>query len=104
MIPILTREEVQEKLNNKETFILDFYADWCGPCRMLSESLNTLLNEEKDFPIYKFNIEDDKDFAVQHGVRSIPFLKFFKEGEDFKQKVGMISNQIIKEEYQSMLN
>lgn len=104
MIQVLTREEVQQKLNNKETFVLDFYADWCGPCRMLGQNLTSLLSEQKDFPIYKFDIEADREFAVQHGVRSIPFLKFFKEGEDFKQKVGMVSNQIIKEEYQSMLN
>ena len=54
MIQVLTREEVQQKLSNKETFILDFYADWCGPCRMLGQNLTALLSEEKDFPIYKF--------------------------------------------------
>jgi thioredoxin 1 len=104
MIQVLTRQEVQSKLDNGETFVLDFYADWCGPCKMLGQNLMALVSEETNFPIYKFDIEADREFAVQHGVRSIPFIKFFKEGKDFKQKVGVIPNQLIKEEYESMLN
>ena len=45
MIQVLTREEVQSKLDNGETFVLDFYADWCGPCKMLGQNLTNLVSE-----------------------------------------------------------
>jgi thioredoxin 1 len=91
----LTSTQIKEKLNSKETFILDFYADWCGPCKMMTRNIEMaegLLKEGnvKQTPIYKFDVESDKDFAIQMGIRSIPTLKVIKEGEIIKTSTGVL--------------
>ena len=91
----LTSNQIQEKINSKETFILDFYADWCGPCKMMMRNIEmaeNLLKEgnTKQIPIYKFDVESDKDFAAQMGIRSIPTLKVVKEGEIVKTSTGVL--------------
>jgi thioredoxin 1 len=96
----LTSEELQSKIDSGEKFIVDLYADWCGPCRMLGpivEKVSNKLKEEgSDVSIYKFNIEEDKDMASRLGVRSIPALKGFNGGENVINKVGLISeNQLM---------
>lgn len=97
----LTSEELQSKIESGEKFIVDLYADWCGPCRMLGpivEKVSNKLKEEgSDVSIYKFNIEEDKDMAGKLGVRSIPALKGFKGGKNIVNKVGLISeNQLME--------
>jgi thioredoxin 1 len=97
----LTSEELKNKIESGEKFIVDLYADWCGPCRMLSpivEKVSNKLKEEgHEVSIYKFNIEEDREMASMLGVRSIPALKGFNGGENVINKVGLISeNQLIE--------
>lgn len=96
----LDSKQLKEKINSGEKFIVDMYADWCGPCRMLSpliEQLSNKLKEEgSEVSIYKFNIEEGREMAVELGVRSIPALKGFNGGENVVNKVGLVSeNQIM---------
>ena len=95
----LTSNQIQEKINSKETFILDFYADWCGPCRVLGpivESASVKLEQSgSKVNVYKYNIEEDRDFALELGVRSIPTIKAFKNGEQVKNTVGVVQENVI---------
>jgi len=91
----LTSNQIKEKISSKETFILDFYADWCAPCKMMMRNIEmaeNLLKESntRQVPIYKYDIESDKDFTMQMGIRSIPTLKVVKEGEIIKTNTGIL--------------
>ena len=91
----LTSEELQQKIDNGEKFIVDLYADWCGPCRMIGpivEKVSQQLKEEgSEISVYKFDIEQDKEMAVRLGVRSIPAIKAFNGGEVIVNKIGVIT-------------
>ena len=104
---VLTSNELKEKINNGETFIVDMYADWCGPCRVLGpivERVSKKLQEENaEIGVYKFDIESDKEFAVSMGIRSIPTIKAFKGGEQVTTKVGVIQENDLMSMAKSML-
>jgi len=93
----LTPTELREKIENGEKFIVDMYADWCGPCRMLGPIVENvskqLLEAEHEVKIYKFNIEQDKHLSAELGVRSIPTIKAFCCGENVETKVGIMNEQ-----------
>lgn len=91
---VLTSIELREKINNGEKFIVDMYADWCGPCRILGPIVEKvgqkLVEEGSEVSVYKFDIETDKDLALELGVRSIPTIKAFKDGKLVETKVGVL--------------
>lgn len=91
---VLTSSELKEKINNGETFIVDMYAEWCGPCKVLGpivEKVFKKLQEQNvNINLYKFDIESDKGYAMSLGIRSIPTIKAFKGGEQVITKVGVI--------------
>lgn len=80
--------ELKERLNNKETMVVDFFATWCGPCKMLSEELNKV---ESEYPIYKVNVEEDVELSKLMGIRSVPAIKYIKEGEVVSTSIGLKS-------------
>jgi thioredoxin 1 len=94
---VLTSEELKQKIDSGEKFIVDMYADWCGPCLVLGpivERVSQKLEEEgHEVKVYKFNIESDKDLAVQLGVRSIPTIKVFDGGKVVDNRVGILQEQ-----------
>jgi len=95
----ITTEELQTKIDSGEKFLVDLYADWCGPCRMMSpvvESASKRLEvENNEVKIYKFNIEEDREMAAKLGVRSIPTIMAFSDGEKKTLKVGLLNEQQI---------
>ena len=68
--------------------LLDFYADWCGPCRMLSPVLNAIASEREDIVIGKINVDEEPSLAAKFGVISIPMLVVMREGKVVSQSVG----------------
>lgn len=95
----LTTQEFKNKLEFKEKFIVDFFAEWCGPCSVLwpiveSASLKFEQSGSK-VNVYKYNIEEDREFALELGVRSIPTIKAFKNGEQVKNTVGVVQENVI---------
>lgn len=98
----LTTQELKEKINSQENFIVDFYADWCGPCKVMIRNLEKVqesisLNQDVNNPnIYKFNIDMDKEFSMNEmGIRSIPTIKFFNNGEEYFSKTGIMQTSEI---------
>lgn len=99
----LSKEELLAKIENKENFLLDLYATWCGPCKILMKNLSDaeqkLKSENKTkYSIYKFDIESDREFVVNNlKIKSVPTLKLFKRGEEVFSNPGLITtNQILE--------
>jgi thioredoxin 1 len=98
----LNQSNVEEALKEKKVTVLDFWAPWCGPCRMLGPIIDELSNDNsgKDVTIAKINVDENQDLAVKYGVRGIPTVVVLKEGEEKTRKVGFTS----KAEFQSIID
>lgn len=94
MIKYLEKENLEDLLKDG-FYIVDFYADWCGPCKMLGKVL-----EELEENIIKVNTDTREDLALKYGIMSIPTIIFFKDGRELKKIVGFQS----KEEILSLIN
>jgi len=102
----LTTEEVKQKIEEKENFVLDLFATWCGPCKVMLNNLErvneTLLKEDTNTPnfnIYKYDIDEDREFVLNEmKIRSVPTVKIFKQGSEVFSKVGVMSvTEVINE-------
>ena len=98
MIKHLESEEQFYKLIEKDTYIVDFYADWCGPCKMLLPVL-----DEIDFvDIIKVNVDEYPNIAKRFGIMSIPTLLFFKNGLEQDREIGYRGLDEIKETFKNI--
>ena len=77
-----------EVLNSEKTVLIDFYADWCGPCRMVSPIVDTIAEEHPEYKVCKVNVDEEGQLATAFGVMSIPSLFVVKGGEVVNQAVG----------------
>ncbi|MEJ8475207.1 thioredoxin [Roseibium algae] len=76
-------------LNSSEPVVVDFWAEWCGPCKMIAPALEEISEEMAGkVKIVKLNIDENQDAAMKYGVRSIPMLILFKDGEPMATQVG----------------
>ena len=78
-----------EVLESDKPVIVDFWATWCGPCRMLGPTIAELAEEHPEIKVCKVNVDDEPDLAQQFGVMSIPFVASFKGGQLHKSSVGV---------------
>ena len=78
----------QEILNSDKPVLLDFWASWCGPCRMVSPSVDEIAAERSDIKVGKINVDEQPELAAQFGVMSIPTLVVMKSGRIVNQAVG----------------
>lgn len=86
----VNNDTFQEKvLNNSRPVLVDFYADWCGPCKMLAPVVEQISAENDAFDVVKLNVDDAPDLAARYGVMSIPTLIVFKGGEAAARSVGV---------------
>jgi len=93
-------EENFDELINSGIYLVDFYADWCGPCKMLSPILDQI-----DFvEVIKVNVDKHPELATRFGVMSIPTMIFFKDGRELKKEIGFRNIDDIKSIYQSLEN
>lgn len=87
-------EDFNEIIKNK--VLVDFYADWCGPCKMLAIEIEKVASEI-DIDIVKVNVDEEEDIARRYGVMSIPTLILFENGQELKKTIGFMSKDKIKE-------
>ena len=77
-----------EVLNSDKPVLVDFYADWCGPCKMMAPVVDQIAEENADIKVGKINVDDEQDLAAKYGVMSIPTIGFFKNGDIVEKSVG----------------
>ena len=77
-----------EILEHDGVSIVDFYADWCGPCKMIAPVLESIAQEREDVNVAKVNVDSDSELALKYGVMSIPTIVIFKDGKEINRSVG----------------
>ena len=87
----------EEVLNSEKTVLIDFYADWCGPCKMFSPVVEAVANENEDIKVVKVNVDNAQDLAIQYQVMSIPTVVIIKDGKEINRNVGMASKSQLLE-------
>jgi len=80
-------EVVNDVLPDRNLYLLDFYASWCNPCKMMAKVLEDM---ESDVPVYKVNIEENMELAKKYNVRGVPTIAMMKDGEVSEQKSGFM--------------
>lgn len=93
-----------EVVNSEKPVLVDFWATWCGPCKLVTPEIEKLAEEKKDeLKVGKLNVDDNRDTAIRYGISSIPTLLLFKSGEVVKVLVGAMSKQKILSEISQFL-
>jgi thioredoxin 1 len=91
MIKYLEDEKLEDLIKTGD-YIVDFYADWCGPCKMMG----AVLEKMDDVNVIKINTDTHQDLAISFGVMSIPTLIFFKDGKEVKKEIGFKDETTIR--------
>ena len=76
--------------------LVDFFAEWCGPCRMLAPILEDFASEESEIAVYKVNVDNEPDLAREFQVSSIPTMILFKDGKQIDKKIGFAPKDALK--------
>ena len=86
-----------QELIAKGDVLVDFYATWCGPCRMISPLIDEIAEENTNLTVVKVDVDKYPNIATKYGIMSIPTLKVFKKGEEGKTSIGYIEKDAIKD-------
>lgn len=102
----VTDQDFQEKvIDSDKPVIVDFWAVWCGPCRMLSPVLEEIGKEYSDkVTVAKVNVDDNPGIAAKYGITSIPTVYVFKDGEKVATSIGAKPKHVLEEEFSEYLN
>lgn len=96
MITYLKDEMLDELVKDKKV-VIDFYADWCMPCNMLGETIEEIVNDNKDINVVKINVDEHPELAGSYGVMSIPYLLLYDNNKMVKKHVGLMEKEEILE-------
>lgn len=101
----INANQLQEKINSGEKIIVEFWAPWCGPCRIMKPGFEKIAEQNKSsVKMYTMNIDENRDAAVNLGIRSIPTTKIFNSGETIETRVGVLSEQQINGMLKELVN
>ena len=98
VLKITSENYKKEVLESDKKVLIDFYADWCGPCRMMSPIIEEISEElENNIKVGKINVDENQELAMEYGVMSIPTLVIIDKGQVIKSFVGVRDKNEIKE-------
>jgi thioredoxin 1 len=99
------RNELQEKIQNGDKLVVDFFANWCGPCLMMKPTFEKLTNENTtEIGMYTMDVDHNRELAIELGIRSVPTIKVFNGGGVVGTKVGVLKEGEIKELMTELIN
>lgn len=89
MITAITNDNyVEEVVKSDRPVIIDFWADWCGPCRMMSDTIDEIAQTRSDIKVCKVNVDEERDLAVKFSISAIPTVLLIKNGDTVETAVG----------------
>ena len=101
----ITDANFEELVNGDKPVLVDFWAEWCGPCKMIGPVVEELAGDfEGKAIIGKMNVDENSEMPVKFGVRSIPTLLFFKNGEIVDKQVGAVPKSVLADKINAQLN
>ena len=98
----ITDENINELLSKKSISVIDFYAEWCAPCKMLGPVIDDLATEMSDVTIGKLNVSDNAQASSQYQITGIPCIVFFKDGVEVSRVKGVTSKSALKKIIEGM--
>lgn len=104
MVYTFTDENAVAEIKSGKPVIIDFWAEWCGPCKRLAPIVDELAGEyEGKVLIGKYNVDDYSDISTEYGIRNIPTILFFKDGELKERSVGSIKKEELVAKIEALL-
>ena len=99
------REKIMQITNkSNDNFVIDFYADWCGPCKLIDTIIGNVKDDYKNVHFKKLNVDDESELASTFGIRSIPTLLFVKNNEVVKMSIGVINENTLRATINNLLS
>lgn len=100
----LTDGNIKELINSGKPVVIDFWAEWCGPCRMVGPIVEELAKEyEGQVTIGKMNVDENVDTPNEYGIRNIPTILFFKDGQVVDKQIGATQKAVLAAKVQALL-
>lgn len=100
---IINSEEFKNIRDNGK-IVVDFYADWCGPCKMLSPILEEVSEDHQDIKFVKINVDENEELAAEFGIMSIPAVFMLKDGNIVNKFLGAQSKRVVEEQVEKAFN
>ena len=104
----INSQELKQKIDNGEKFIVDFYGAWCGPCKILKpiyeKVANDLASNNSDIKLYTMNVDNNRDTVMSLGIRSVPTIKSFSDGKEVTTRVGVLQEGQLHDLAKNLIN